>query len=281
MEPVIQAILFDMKAFDREAAQRWLKERGFNAVLDDKPVGTSWRSVQIPATSFRSQTFNAQPGPTTGTILMKGEPNEGAEEQLFQRAGTLFAQDLGPHEVDFICSTAAVDSYGDVVVQEGINLAHFRRNPIVLFNHSTNQPIGKATKVDFDAKGNLVARFKFADATLGQLGVLADSVYKMIAAGFINACSIGFTSIEREPIFDSKGNFTGIKFLKSIIKEISVVSVPANHQALVQARSLGIPESVLRQVVIPNGQAPDRVDVQRRLAQRQRAALHFGQLPSS
>src|SRR4051812_46429070 len=42
---------------------------------------------------------------------------------------------LGDRQVRAIVSTAAPDRMGDVVVQAGIDLKHYRANPVVLWQH--------------------------------------------------------------------------------------------------------------------------------------------------
>ncbi|MBU0367985.1 hypothetical protein, partial [Acinetobacter baumannii] len=45
-------------------------------------------------------------------------------------------------DLTFVLSDATVDRYGDVIEAEGWDLRWFKRNPIALFGHSGDFPIG-------------------------------------------------------------------------------------------------------------------------------------------
>jgi hypothetical protein len=63
-------------------------------------------------------------------------------------------------------------------------------------------------------------------------------VFRLIDAGYINAVSVGFQPIEWE-MAKSPDRRGGIDFIKQELLEISVVSLPANANALVEGRSYG------------------------------------------
>lgn len=136
----------------------------------------------------------------------------------------------------FQASTDKVDSYGDVVVQEGINISKFKKNPIILYQHRPSEPIGKAVNVRLEKKGLVT------DIELAPFGTSAivDTVHKLLKAKILRAVSIGFSAVDYEPLKDKEGHFTGYKFLKSILREISIVSIPANDEALSIARSCNL-----------------------------------------
>ena len=136
----------------------------------------------------------------------------------------------------FTISTASVDRMGDTIAVEGWDLADFRKNPVVLWAHDQGAPpVGKATRVAVE-KGKLVADVEF---TPPGMSAFNDTVYAMLKGGFLNATSVGFLPTEWK-FADDPGRRAGIDFLKQQLLEFSVVPVPANAEALVQARSLGI-----------------------------------------
>ena len=49
----------------------------------------------------------------------------------------------GGDGMEFVLSDATVDRYGDSIVAKGWDLASFERNPIALFGHSHDYPIGR------------------------------------------------------------------------------------------------------------------------------------------
>ena len=135
------------------------------------------------------------------------------------------ANKLQEGEVEFVVSTGAMDSHGERINVDGIDLRQFKQNPVVLWGHDGfNLPIAKATKVWKEA-GKLMARAKFY-----LKDEFARKVYDYIVDGYLNAVSIG-------GMVDEWGT-DGITIQKMTMKEFSVVSVPANPEALVAAKSL-------------------------------------------
>lgn len=134
------------------------------------------------------------------------------------------AMKLAEGEVEFVVSTNALDSYGERINVEGINLKDYKRNPVVLWGHDGyNLPIAKATKV-WKESGKLMARAKFY-----LKDEFSRKVYDYIVDGFLNAVSIG-------GMIDEWGA-DGMTIEKLTMKEFSVVSIPANPEALATAKS--------------------------------------------
>lgn len=135
------------------------------------------------------------------------------------------AQKLADGEIEFIVSTNSWDSHGERINVEGINVNEFKKNPVVLWGHDGfNLPIAKATKV-WKEGGKLMARAKFY-----LKDDFARKVYEYIVDGFLNAVSIGGTVDEWAS--------DGLTINKMTMKEFSVVSVPANPDAIATAKSL-------------------------------------------
>lgn len=144
----------------------------------------------------------------------------------------------------FAVSAESVDRYGDIIIQAGIDFKNYLKNPIALLNHNSGDPIGNFLNPRIQ-NGKLTA-----DLDLLPLGVSArvDEIRALISHGVLRATSIGFAPIEQEPIYSSNGTRTGTKYNKSELYEISVVSVPAQSEALAIARSLGISRSTMARV---------------------------------
>lgn len=135
------------------------------------------------------------------------------------------ASKLSEGEVEFIVSTNAWDSHGERIDVEGISLSDFKKNPVVLWGHDGfNLPIAKATKI-WKESGKLMARAKFY-----LKDDFARKVYEYIVDGYLNAVSIG-------GMVEEWGQ-DGLTIAKLNMKEFSVVSVPANPEALATAKSL-------------------------------------------
>lgn len=142
----------------------------------------------------------------------------------------------------FQASSEKVDSYGDIVVQKGINLSRFKNNPIILYQHNPDEPIGKAVDIRVSEKG-LVADIELAPEGVSER---IDTIRGLLKAGILKAVSIGFTAEDYEPIRNDDNEMTGFKFLKSLLHEISVVSIPANDEALAIARSYNLSQEDAR-----------------------------------
>ena len=135
---------------------------------------------------------------------------------------------LDERQVRVVASTPAVDRAGDVVVAQGIDLAAYKANPVILWNHDPGSPIARCVEIGVNA-GQLEAVAQFPPEGTDPL---ADRVYGLIKAGVVNATSIGFAPVEETPI---KGG--GVTVSRSELWEFSFVSVPANPEALVVERS--------------------------------------------
>lgn len=153
----------------------------------------------------------------------------------------------GQQGMEFILSDATSDRYGDSIVADGWDLKNFLKNPIALFNHDSHFPIGRWEKLlvkDGALRGHLQIAPKGASARIDEIRALID-------AGILRAVSVGFRPIESEPIENSMVG--GMRYLKSELVESSLVSVPANPNALAVAKSLKISDSTLGMVFAKHG----------------------------
>src|SRR5262245_18086030 len=63
----------------------------------------------------------------------------------------------------FVASDESTDRYGDVVMQDGWDLMAFRRNPVFLWMHNQDKPIGTVSPIEV-VDNKLMATVKFYDA---------------------------------------------------------------------------------------------------------------------
>lgn len=134
-----------------------------------------------------------------------------------------------------VVSTGAVDRMGEVIEPEGIDLKNYRKNPIVLWAHNYGSPpIGRSLWIK-KQNGGLVSKMEFAKTER------AEEIFSLYKGGFLNAFSIGFSSIESEPMDKNDTSFFGPKrFKKTEMLEYSAVPVPANPEALAMAMTKGL-----------------------------------------
>jgi HK97 family phage major capsid protein/HK97 family phage prohead protease len=139
----------------------------------------------------------------------------------------------GEDPFEFVMSDESVDRMGDVIEQDGWELDNFQRNPVALFQHNPSFPIGQWRDVAVKG-GRLTGRLELLPAVSERLTELRAAV----AAGVLRAVSVGFHPKEYEPIEGSKVG--GLRFTQAELVECSLVSVPANPNALAIAKAVGI-----------------------------------------
>lgn len=140
------------------------------------------------------------------------------------------AEDKGNGTFEVIASTQTKDRHGEVVIQEGIDVKNFKKNPVILFGHNSwDLPIGKATSVKKE-KNRLIIKGVFASE---ESNPFAQQVRKLYDEGIMKAVSIGFISKER-----AENDWRQIT--KSELLELSFVPIPANPQALAKMQEKGM-----------------------------------------
>ena len=129
-------------------------------------------------------------------------------------------------------STDAVARDGNVWLPAGCDLTDYRKNPIVLWQHQPDEPIGTASNLRI-VGGALVGRIKFAPAGVS---AKADTARGLMKAGVLCGISAGIEAIDVVPI-DATRPRGGQKIIKWSLLEISAVSIPADTGAGVTARA--------------------------------------------
>jgi HK97 family phage prohead protease len=171
-------------------------------------------------------------------------------QQIIYKATELEEKEDGTYE--YVASDETVDRYGDVVRVAGWDLKNYRKNPIILFAHQKDNPVGIASKVWIEGK-KLLVRIKLADEGTSDF---IDTLRKLVKQKIVRAVSVGFMPTE-EPkyIRDEKNEYiTGMEFNGQELLENSLVTVPANPSALQLAKSMGIPERHLQRVFVERSQ---------------------------
>lgn len=143
----------------------------------------------------------------------------------------------------FTISTAAVDREQDTVASTGWDLKNYLRNPVVLWGHDASRlPIGRAFDVAIE-DGALKASVEFIPADTPEGGLFAEAVYRLARSGFIAATSVGFRPLKWDYTRDAARGaddwFPGIDFAEQELCEFSVVTVPCNPEALMDAPAPG------------------------------------------
>jgi len=134
---------------------------------------------------------------------------------------TLGETDDGGINIKGSASTNALDRAGDIIEHDAWTkggLENFKSNPIILFNHDYNKPIGRATGLEVSDKGlDISARISKA----------AGDIKDLVKDGVLGAFSVGF----RVKDADYMPETDGYKIKDAELFEVSVVSVPCNQGA--------------------------------------------------
>ena len=154
-------------------------------------------------------------------------------------------------KASFIASTSTSDRYGDVIDQASWNLEGYKKNPVILLNHRQDMlPIGRASNVSV-VNGQLEI-----DVEFDMNDELGASVARKVDEGFLTAVSVGFqptkAAMRSELPKDHKAfGKSGMYYEDAELLEVSVVTIPANSEAVAKNHKGMIPnlERLIRQIV--------------------------------
>jgi len=152
--------------------------------------------------------------------------------------------------VSFVASTDNEDRYGDIINQEGWNLESYKSNPVVLLNHNPmSLPIGRGLVEVRDGALEIDVEFDTGDDGIGR------EIARKVDAGFLHSVSVGFRAVEFTPRSklpsdhryhsENKGTY----FSSSELLEVSIVTIPANPDASISARSNDDLDARIRSIV--------------------------------
>lgn len=139
---------------------------------------------------------------------------------------------VGEREFCFTAVPAKRGRDGHVLVSSGVDLANYRRNPVVLWQHAAANPVARCTGLSV-IDGELRGSAEFPPAGASEL---ADEVCALVKSGVGSAVSVGFDVLESEPL-DPKQPRGRQRILRSELLEISLVSVPADTGAVITERT--------------------------------------------
>ena len=125
-------------------------------------------------------------------------------------------------------NTTDKDRVGDVVTANAWakGIENFRKNPVLLYQHKHDCPIGRVDKITVDRKG------LFVEANISDAAETLHAVQSLIKDGALKSFSVGFRVNDGK--YDHKTDSMTITDVELL--EISVVSVPANQESLFSIR---------------------------------------------
>lgn len=129
----------------------------------------------------------------------------------------------------FILHDESVNTYGFRMLTSGANLEEFRKNPVMLLNHDDwKLPIGRWENIRIE-NGKILA-----DAVFDEKDTRAVEVMDKVENDFIRMASIGAWPPEQvSDAYDLKmPGQTGPTVVRWTVREASIVTIGANHNAL-------------------------------------------------
>ena len=129
--------------------------------------------------------------------------------------------DDGGIDIKGSASTNGIDRAGDIIESDAWTkggLENFKNNPIILFNHNYDKPIGRAKDLKVTENGLEIS---------AKISKAAGDVTQLIKDGVLGAFSVGFKVKEADYMTETDG----YKIKDAELFEVSVVSVPCNQGA--------------------------------------------------
>ncbi|MHB1001271.1 MAG: HK97 family phage prohead protease [Armatimonadota bacterium] len=161
-------------------------------------------------------------------------------------------------------TTNDIDRDSEILVPQGGMLDQYRENPVVLWSHDYSQPaIGKATALEVTSDG-IRAKTAYADTDRAQ------EIWSLVKGGFIRTASVGILPVEYvdkgtknwptavqkysqdwsvdKSYFDQADRI----YTKWLLLEYSIVNIPANPGALIEAvgKGFSVSDEIIHQLGI-------------------------------
>lgn len=140
---------------------------------------------------------------------------------------------MGENQARIRMSTGNRARDGHILPPEACVLDNYRANPIQLWQHNPDEPIGRNDEITVGPDG-IDAITTFAPPGVSPT---ADRIRGLVKADIIRGVSIGFEIIDAEPI-DPNRPRNGLRATHWELLECSFVSVPADTGAVVTARAV-------------------------------------------
>ena len=130
----------------------------------------------------------------------------------------------------FVLLDGSVTTYGFRVLADGVDTTQFERNPVMFYNHNDySLPIGTWSNVRKE-NGRILAdaNFDYADTDKDVQRIIGK-----IERGIIKMCSVGLRDpeVSTDDSYKTEGQ-TLPTVVKSRLREVSIVSIGGNHNAL-------------------------------------------------
>lgn len=124
-----------------------------------------------------------------------------------------------------IASTDDIDLVGDIITEEALKASEddLLKNSTIFLNHNRKHPIGRTVATEFRPGKGL--------EIVGMISRTEPEIWRKIQEGVLNKLSIGAVVLNAERGFDDKTNQPVVRVTRMLLKEHSLVSLPANPEA--------------------------------------------------
>jgi hypothetical protein len=177
--------------------------------------------------------------------LVKDAAPEAASSLVVKSNPSLVSSIEGSRRLLWTISTENVDRMGDVIKVSGWKLENYEKGGSVLWAHNPSMlPVAKPVKTYVE--GNVLK--SLAEYATIDENPFADSVYKLAKGGFLRGSSIGMRPIkyQLDAARASEEHPYPVMFLEQELLEWSHTPIPANPEALLSAKSIGIDLNPIR-----------------------------------
>ncbi len=180
--------------------------------------------MRITSEQFKQQVKSGSPD-ETATVLKAGP--------------AMVLPALGERRLLWCISSGTPDRVGDIIDVNGWELANFIKGGSVLWAHDPSTlPVGKPVRT-YVEDGKLWSVCEYPTADISEFG---DTIYKMAVNGYLRGASIGMRPIEYafDSARESPEHVFPITYKRQELLEWSHTPIPANPEALLAAKSMGV-----------------------------------------
>lgn len=155
-------------------------------------------------------------------------------KRIWNEIKSVKAEEDGAVTIEGWANKAVVDDVGDLMKFDKVDMKRFEKNPILLYNHDRNLPIGKVVEAKISEEG-LWVKGKISNSKDQVVSYVRD----LVKEGILKTFSIGFEPRDEK----QKEGYNEITDWR--LNEISIVTLPANIEAeFALAKSLGEAKSL-------------------------------------
>jgi len=168
---------------------------------------------------------------------VENKPIKHNGEEVFEQFNTVKSVNIDRRTITIIATDESVDRQGDIILAKGWDFKNYVKNPVLLWGHNySSVPLANAVKIirrKTEGRPTIITH-KFPSEGINPF---ADMLFLLAHEGVIKAGSVGFIPKEWESLDPENDEYgwRGRKYLKQELLEHSLVSVPANPNALMES----------------------------------------------